>query len=135
MKPVYTQTVTSTGGGRDGHVKGEGGIDFKVAGPKVDGAVNPESLLAAAWAACFNGALQKTMKEAGVDVEAHQPSVDASVTLNEVESGFRLSGEIVVTFTDKDSLENSDQLVADAHAFCPFSKALSGDMEIAARAA
>lgn len=37
---LYSQTVTSTGAGRDGHVKGDGGIDFDVTAPKGDG-VNP----------------------------------------------------------------------------------------------
>lgn len=135
MKPLYTQTVTSTGAGRDGRVKGDGGIDFQVAGPKVEGAVNPESLLAAAWAACFNGALQLIMKKEGVDVAAHQPSVAASVTINELEVGFRLSGEIVATIENKEDLPNAEELVAKAHAFCPFSKALQGDIDIAARLA
>lgn len=128
---VYSQTVTSTGAGRDGHVKGDGGIDFDVTAPKGDG-VNPESLLAAAWAACFNGALQKTMGEAGVDVEKHTPTVDAEVTLNTVESSFRLSGKITARFANAGELDNAQELVDKADAFCPFSKALRGDIDIEA---
>lgn len=131
MQKVYSQKVTSTGAGREGHVAGEGGIDFDVTDPKGAG-VNPESLLAAAWAACFNGALQKTMGEAGVDVAAHTPEVAAEVALNTVESGFRLSGKITVRFADGEALDNRQQLVDDADAFCPFSKALRGDVDLEA---
>lgn len=134
MEKQYSQTVTSTGAGRDGHVKGEGGIDFAVTAPGGDG-VNPESLLAAAWSACFNGALQKTMKEAGVDVSRHAPQVDAEVTLNTVESGFRLSGTITARFAHAEELDNAQELVDKADAFCPFSKALRGDIDTKAVAA
>lgn len=129
---IYSQKVTSTGGGRDGHIKGDGAIDFDVTAPKGDG-VNPESLLAGAWAACFNGALQKTMGEAGVDTDKHQPEVDAEVALNDDgNGGFVLSGKITARFANKAELDNADELVAKAHDFCPFSKALRGDIEIEA---
>lgn len=129
---IYSQKVTSTGGGRDGRIKGDGGIDFAVTAPKGDG-VNPESLLAGAWSACFNGALQKMMGEAGVDVEKHQPEVDADVALNDDgNGGFVLSGTITARFANQGELDNADELVAKAHDFCPFSKALRGDIEIKA---
>lgn len=129
---IYSQKVTSTGAGRDGHIKGDGGIDFAVTAPKGDG-VNPESLLAGAWAACFNGALQKMMGEADVDVEKHQPEVDADVALNDDgNGGFRLSGKITARFANQSELSNADELVAKAHEFCPFSKALRGEIDIEA---
>ncbi|MDK8450442.1 Ohr family peroxiredoxin [Corynebacterium mastitidis] len=131
---IYTQKVTATGAGRDGRVQGDGGIDFDVRPPKLNGAsagVNPESLLAAAWSACFNSALQKMMGEAGVDTAAHAPEVDAEVSLNRDPSdgGFRLSGRITARFKDQDSLEGAAELVAKAHQFCPFSKALAGEFD------
>lgn len=84
----YTQSVTSTGGGRDGRITGDGqmNMDLRPLDAKEDG-TNPEALLAAAWAACFNGALQKTMKEEGVDVDAHTPSVTAHVSFYTLDDG------------------------------------------------
>lgn len=135
---IYSQKVTSTGAGRDGHVKGEGAIDFDVRPPKIGGeskGVNPESLFAAAWAACFNGALQKMMEDAGVDTKKFTPEVDAEVALNNDPSGvgFRLSGVITARFANQDELDNAAELVEKAHAFCPFSKAVRGEFDAEAK--
>ncbi|MCZ9309927.1 Ohr family peroxiredoxin [Corynebacterium uberis] len=132
---IYAQKVTSTGAGRDGHVKGEGGIDFDVRPPKAGTGVNPESLFAAAWAACFNGALRKMMEDAGVDTEKFSPEVDAEVALNNDPSGvgFRLSGVVTARFANQDELDNAEELVAKAHDFCPFSKAVRGEFDAEAK--
>ncbi|MGV0333499.1 Ohr family peroxiredoxin [Corynebacterium kroppenstedtii] len=65
---LYTACVTSTGGGRDGHVVSDDGhIDLDVRPPKAMGGsgegTNPEQLVAAGWAACFNSALQLIAKQ------------------------------------------------------------------------
>ncbi|AKK02143.1 Ohr family peroxiredoxin [Corynebacterium epidermidicanis] len=137
---LYTGSVTSTGGGRDGHVTStDGHIDFDVRPPKELGGsgegVNPETLFAAAWSACFNGALHKIMKDAGVDATKFAPEVTAVVSLNKVETGFGISGEIQVAFANQDELEDAAALVEKAHEFCPYSRALRGDCEISARLA
>lgn len=136
MEPLYTATVTSTGGGRDGRVTGDFESDIRppaALGGSGD-APNPETLFAAAWAACFNGALQKTMKEAGVSIADHQPSVTATVTLNKVSDGFRLSGVIKVAF-EGGAFDGAADLVATAHEFCPYSRAVRGDFEAKAELA
>lgn len=134
---LYTATVTSTGGGRDGQVTGDGTIDFDVRPPKEMGGdgqgVNPEALIAAAWAACFNGALQKTMKENGVDLTAHQPEVTVEYSLNKVEDGLRTSGVLTVNFAN--TPDHAQELVDKAHAFCPISKALRGDADLTVKLA
>lgn len=136
---LYTATVTSTGGGRDGRVESPAGdLALDVRPPKdlggAGGAANPELLFAAAWASCFNGALQLIMKNAGVDVAAHQPTINAAVSLNRDPSdeGFRISGTITVEFANADSLDDAAGLVEKAHAFCPYSKALRGDVDVKA---
>lgn len=134
MEPIYTATVTSTGGGRDGRVTGDFESDIRppvALGGSGEGA-NPETLFAAAWAACFNGALQKIMKDSDVSIADHEPTVTASVTLNKVAVGYRLSGEIQVSFAGG-SFEGSADLVAKAHQFCPYSRAIRGDFDARAR--
>ena len=64
---VYSAKALSTGGGRDGHVAtADRQLDLDVRPPKDLGGsgegTNPEQLVAAGWATCFNGALQKIMK-------------------------------------------------------------------------
>lgn len=133
---LYTATVTSTGGGRDGRVESAAGdLALEVRPPKelggAGGEANPELLFAAAWASCFNGALQLMMKNAGVDVAAFQPTVTAAASLNRDPSdeGFRISGKITVVFENQDDLPNAAELVAKAHEFCPYSKAVRGDFD------
>ncbi|GAA4798671.1 Ohr family peroxiredoxin [Corynebacterium canis] len=133
---LYTATVTSTGGGRDGRVESAcGDLALDVRPPKelggAGGAANPELLFAAAWAACFNGALQLIMKNAGVDVAKHQPTVTADASLNRDPSGvgFRISGKVTVVFENQDQLADAADLVAKAHAFCPYSKAVRGEFD------
>lgn len=131
---LYTATVTSTGGGRDGHVEGDGNIDFDVRSPKEmggDGAgVNPEALIAAAWSSCFNGALQLMMKNHDIDVSAHQPTITVDFSISKESGGMRLSGLLKAKFENQEQLDNAAALVQEAHDFCPVSKALRGDVDI-----
>lgn len=131
---LYTATVTSTGGGRDGKVTGDFSSDIRppvALGGSGEGA-NPETLFAAAWAACFNGALQKIMKDFGLEPSSYGPSVTASVSLNKDPSGvgFRLSGDIRVAFASAPA--DAESLVAKAHEFCPYSKAVRGEFDASA---
>lgn len=129
ITPVYTTSATSTGGGRDGQVVSDL-FDLQARPPKELGGsgegVNPEVLFAGAWAACFNGALQLMMKNAGLNPADFGPEVTAEVTLgkDEADGGFGLFGEVTVKFATNP--ENAAELVAQAHEFCPYSKALRG---------
>ncbi len=130
---LYTTSATSTGGGRDGRVATDDKkLDVKVAPPAELGGngdgTNPEQLVAAGWASCFNGALQLTLRNAGVKVE-QTPEVNVSMTLNKVEEGFRLAAHIKATVFGV-SPEEAESLVASAHAFCPYSKAMRGDIDV-----
>ncbi|MGP6175563.1 Ohr family peroxiredoxin [Corynebacterium sp. A21] len=131
---LYTATATNTGGGRDGHVKGDAHIDFDVRPPKEMGGngegVNPEALVAAAWSSCYNGALQLMMKNHGIDVAAHRPEVTVEFSISkDAEGGLWPSGVLKVKFENVADLDNPAELLAEAHAFCPMSKALRGEAE------
>lgn len=121
----YTQSVTSTGGGREGRVKGDGGIDMALTS---DG-TNPEALLAAAWAGCFNGALQATMKKDGLDVDKHQPEVTAHVDFYEsADEGFKLGATVEAKFEHQDEIEDLEGLLERTHQMCPVSKLFRGEV-------
>ncbi|RAV31781.1 organic hydroperoxide resistance protein [Corynebacterium heidelbergense] len=130
---LYTAKALSTGGGRDGHVATDDRIlDLNVRPPKALGGsgegTNPEQLVAAGWAACFNGALQKIMKDSGVDVTT-SPEVRVEVSLNKVEPGFELSAAIHAIIFDVDT-EKATDLVNKAHEFCPYSRAMRGNIAV-----
>lgn len=130
---LYTAKALSTGGGRDGRVATDDRIlDLAVRPPKALGGsgegTNPEQLVAAGWAACFNGALQLMMKNAGVEA-IQPPEVRVEMTLNRAEGGFGLSAKIHAIVHGVDETQ-ARKLVQQAHAFCPYSRAMRDGIDI-----
>ena len=133
MKPLYTASVTVSGG-REGHVKSEDGIlDFDVRSPKELGgsgekATNPEQLFAAGYAACFDSALNLVLRK---DKKDTNTSVTANVTIgkDEEDGGFKLAVRLDVSIPDL-SKDEAKEYVEKAHATCPYSKATRGNIEV-----
>ncbi len=131
MEALYTASVTAIGG-RAGHVKSSDGvIDFDVRPPKEMGGpegsyANPELLFAAGYAACFGGAYGHIALQKGHRI---RPEITLHATLNKVSDGFQLSAVIDIKTTGIDKA-TADELAADAHAFCPYSKATRGNIDV-----
>lgn len=133
MSALYSAKALSTGGGRDGHVAtADRTLDLQARPPKELGGsgegVNPEQLVAAGWATCFNGALQLIMKNEGVAI-SQQPEVEVTMTLNKGEEGMYLTAAIRATVFGV-SQEQATDLVNKAHAFCPYSKAMRNNVPV-----
>ena len=129
---LYTAKSLSTGGGRDGHVAThDRTLDLDVRPPKEMGGsgegTNPEQLVASGWAACFNGALQLMMKQDGVNSD-QTPEVEVTMTLNKGDDGMFLTATINATVFDVDQ-DKATELVNKAHEFCPYSKAMRGNVD------
>lgn len=133
MEILYTTSATSVGG-RDGHVKSEDGLidmDLKTPGAMggPGGATNPEELFAAAYSACFNGALNlvirmKKMRPAG------EVSVKATVSLGKNPEGkFQVAAKIDANVPGV-SPEEAKALVEEAHTVCPYSRAIHGNVDV-----
>ncbi len=131
MEKLYTAAVTATGG-RDGHIKSSDGIlDLELRKPKElagqGGATNPEQLFAAAWGACYLGALGSIAEHDGVDVS--EANVNVQVSFNKDGNSFVLSAELDVHIPGLPHDET--QALADkAHRACPYSKATRGNIEV-----
>lgn len=133
MKALYT-AVATTIGGRSGQVKSSDGIlDFDLRPPKEMGGpekgeyTNPEQLFAAGYSACFGGALGKMALDQKIRTKA---SVTAKVTLNSTDDGgVKLSVEMVVDMPDVEQA-TAEKLVDQANQFCPYSKAIKGNVDI-----
>jgi lipoyl-dependent peroxiredoxin len=132
MTTLYTATVHSTGG-REGKVKSLDGIlDAELNKPTEMGGnssgVNPEMLFAAAYGACFGGALKAVAQKQGVELPEGW-SIDSSVSINQEGASMFLSGRLVVKASgmDQTKLEN---VAKTAHIVCPYSKAVKGNMEV-----
>lgn len=131
---VYTAVSTSTGDGRNGHVRtNDGLIDADVRTPKEmggeGGATNPEQLFASGYAACFHSALKATSKIHGVQVEDSAVTAEVGIGSNG-KGGFELAVTLHVELGGGVSQEDAEKAVAVAHEVCPYSNATRGNVEV-----
>ena len=135
ITPIYTATATATGG-REGTVSTpDGTIDLKLAPPKEMGGSgagnNPEQLFASGYAACFLGAMKfATSQDKSLAKVPDDATVAADVGIGPRDGGgFGLSVKLVVTLPGVAPEEA--QKIADAgHRICPYSHAVSGNIEV-----
>lgn len=129
-KVAYTTSATAHGG-RAGHVRSADGlVDFDLAQPGTtpEPAVNPETLFAAGYSACFQGALANRAKTQGIDTS--DSTVTAHVSFGPSDDGgFGLAVELEVNVPGVDAAK-SRELVELAHEFCPYSKATRGNIDV-----
>lgn len=130
---LYITSATSTGDGRNGHVRSADGLlDLDLAFPKefggAGGKTNPEQLFAAGYAACFHSALKLV---AGKEKAAlGESTVTAQVNVHPApDNGFRLSVGLHVAIAGL-AQEDAQSLVAKAHQVCPYSNAVRGNIEV-----
>lgn len=133
MKVLYTAAATATGG-RNGQVKSNNGVlDIQVRAPKAMGGANddytnPEQLFAAGYAACFDSALNHTIRLE--KVKTGETSVTAKVSIGPLEGGaFGLAVELAVNIPDV-SIEEAQRLTERAHQVCPYSNATRNNIEV-----
>lgn len=92
------------------------------------GGVNPEQLFAAGYAACFHGALLFHARRLGTPADGS--SVTARVSIGRTaDGGFGLAATLVVHLP---GLTEDEARVATeaAHAACPYSRAVSGNIPV-----
>jgi lipoyl-dependent peroxiredoxin len=134
MATLYSTRVTASGG-RHGFIKSEDGIlDLKLALPPQlggkGGATNPEQLFAGGYAACFENALLRVGREANLRFADDDVEVVAEIGLSRNEAGaFVLSAALTVTIAGVDQ-ETAEKLVHGAHAICPYSNAIRGNVVV-----
>ena len=124
LKKVAYTTAATAHGGRAGHVRSADGlVDFDLAQPGTtpEPAVNPETLFAAGYAACFQGALENRAKTRGVDTSSSTVTAQVSFGPSE-DGGVGLAVELEVSIPGVDAAQ-AQELVELAHQFCPYSKA------------
>jgi len=124
LTKVNYVTSATVKGGRAGHVRSADGlVEFDLAQPGTtpEPAVNPETLFAAGYAACFQGALFNRAKTKRVDTS--DSAVTAHVSFGPSEDGgFGLAVELEVSIPGVEPAL-AQELVELAHQFCPYSKA------------
>ena len=130
-KVAYTTAATAKGG-RAGHVKSaDGVIDLDLAQPGTyegDPKANPETLFAAGYSACFQGALANRAKTKGVDTSDSTVTAEVSFGPSE-DGGFGLAVELKVNIPGVDP-QQARELIELAHEFCPYSKATRDNINV-----
>ncbi|MFD6281792.1 organic hydroperoxide resistance protein [Streptomyces sp. NPDC060209] len=131
MDALYTAAATANG--REGRaVSSDGHIDLALALPPALGGngkgTNPEQLFAAGYAACFASAMSSVAREMKVDTK--DVSVTAEVSIGKDDSGFGLAVVMRVELPEALEGETGRRLVEATHAYCPYSKATRGNIDV-----
>ncbi len=128
-KAIYTAQVHTTGG-RDGASRSsDGRLDIKHSVPGGPGqGTNPEQLFAAGWSACFEGALGLAAGARKIALPK-DTAIDAEVDLCQEDGSFFLQARLNVSLPGL-SPDVARQLLSDAHATCPYSKATRGNIAV-----
>lgn len=129
-KVLYT-AQTHTTSGRDGTARSsDGRLDIQLSPPGTSGnGTNPEQLFAAGWSACFMGAIRIAANDLKVRVPQGL-AVDAEVTLGMAGENYALAARLVVSLPGLER-EVAGQLLERAHATCPYSRAIRGNIDVA----
>lgn len=140
LRRVLYRTEATADGGRDGLVRlSEGGLALTLERPPVlggpatgtgDGA-NPEQLFAMGYAGCFHGSIQANAERLGLDASGSR--VVARVSLGTVGTGgFGLAVDLLVELPAVAEARRVE-LAEAAHASCPYSRAVRGNIEVTVR--
>jgi lipoyl-dependent peroxiredoxin len=129
-KVIYTGKTRTTGGREHGvAVSSDGHLDITLSTPGTDGVgTNPEQLFAAGWSACFEGALGIGANKMHT-ILPKDTAIDAEVDLVSSKSGYSLQARLNVSLPGLDR-ELAQKLVDFAHANCPYSKAIRGNIPV-----
>jgi Ohr subfamily peroxiredoxin len=134
MSALYSTKVTARGG-RSGTIRSDDGLlDLALALPKglggKGGATNPEQLFAAGFSACFENAVIHVSRDKAAKVKDDDIEVIAEVGLvSNGEGGFALTVALDVTIAGLDQAA-AEAIVAQAHAVCPYSNAVKGNIDV-----
>jgi osmotically inducible protein OsmC len=127
---MYTSEASAKGG-RSGHVHSADGVidlDLGKPGSQANPKANPETLFAAGYAACFQGALAARAK--AQDIDTSDSTVTADVSLGKTaDGGVGLAVELKVEIPGVDRAK-AEELVGLAHDTCPYSKATRGNIAV-----
>lgn len=132
-KMHYTAEARADGNGRNGKVLSSDGIvDLQLGIPTELGGAggevsNPEQLFAAGYAGCFMSALATVAREHRVKLT--DPSVTAQVTISGGTRGFDLSVVLIADLPGVDP-DSARTILDGAHAKCPYSRAVSGNIAV-----
>jgi len=133
-KKLLTRTVSSINGrngyitSKDRHFRLDLGLPIEMGGV-VNSLTNPEELLAAGYSSCFASSMEYMLRQAGATYTSIYATAAVSLVMDEAKSGFKF--EITIDASvDGVSEEVKVDVINKAYAFCPYSKAFRGNINI-----
>lgn len=135
MMKVFLRRQATVRGGRDGTIEAHTSkAVFSLSKPEEMGGMppaktNPEELFAAGYAACFASSLEYLLNEANEPYEDLEVTATTSLVADE-KAGFKFAVTLNPKIIGLDQAV-ADQFIESALAFCPYSKAIKGNVEVA----
>lgn len=133
MNILYEAHGTAIGG-RNGRVTTDDGtLDLRLAMPKDLGGAggtgtNPEQLFACGYAACFDSALAHVARQQKIELTETRVDVSVGIGSND-KGGFALAIRLSASVPDLPR-EQAQALLEQAHAVCPYSNAVRGNIDV-----
>jgi lipoyl-dependent peroxiredoxin len=130
-KLLHTARIHTTGGRERGSARSsDGRLDVKLSVPGGLGTgANPEQLLAAGWSACFESAMGLAARKRKLALPPDL-AIDAEIDLNLAGADdYFLRARLNVSLPGLDRAI-AQELVDAGEALCPYSKALSGNIDV-----
>jgi lipoyl-dependent peroxiredoxin len=124
QKILYTGKTHNTSGPDGAARSSDGSLDIKLPEPHPAA----ENLFGAAWSACYMGAIGLVAMQRKIKLPAN-PAVDAQIDLVQDRGAFVLRARLDVSLPGLEP-EIGLQLIEAAHAVCPYSKAVHGNIEV-----
>jgi lipoyl-dependent peroxiredoxin len=133
-RTLYTAEAEVSGGRANGSGRtSDGALEVDIRAPAElggDGAgTNPEQLFAVGYAACFGSALELVARRRRVAIGAARVGSRVSLVSGEDRS-FAIEVALDVVLPDVADAEQAAELVAAAHAVCPYSNAIRGNVDV-----
>jgi Ohr subfamily peroxiredoxin len=132
-KVLYTAHTITTGGREGMSRSSDGALQVRLTTPKelggtASGGTNPEQLFAAAYSACFIGALKAAAAMERVAIPA-DTSVAADVGIGPIPTGFAIQVQLNISMPGMDRM-TAKRLIDAAHEVCPYSNATRGNIDV-----
>jgi Ohr subfamily peroxiredoxin len=123
-KVLFTAKTHTTSGPKGAARSDDGALDVQLPEPHPAA----ERMFAAAWSACFLGALELAASRKKIALPG-TPAIDATINLLIENNEFFLRARLDVSVPGVDP-EVARELVDAAHGICPYSKATRGNIEV-----
>lgn len=131
FQPIYSTKVTVSGGEAEharasGIVRSDdGNLDVELRLPVElggeGGGTNPEQLFAAAYAACFHGALNLLAARSGIAIHGASVQVSVAFGRDPIDGLFMLTADVSIHLPGI-AKSLAEELVRSTERFCPYAK-------------